>query len=239
MERAIIIFLKKKILAITLARGGSKGVKNKNIRTLNNKPLISYTISEALKSKYIDHYIVSTDSEEIKKISQKFGADVPFLRPKYLSKDNSTSSDALMHAVKFAENKNNIKYDAIIELMCTNPLKKYYDIDKCIIKLIKTKSDSVIAMMKVEEFHPRRLKFVKNDKIINIMPEKIESRRQDLKPEVFIRAGSIYALDRNYFIKTKKRYGSKNSRPYILPKSRSINIDSENDLLIAKKLLMR
>ena len=222
---------------MTLARSGSKGVKNKNIKLLNKKPLICYTIEQALKSKYIDNYIVSTDSEKIRKISLKSGANVPFLRPKNLSRDNTSSSDALIHAVKYTEKMMKTKYDVIVELMCTNPLKKNYDIDECIKKLIKTKSDSVIAMMKVEEYHPRRLKIIKKDKIISIMSEKKESRRQDLKPNVYIRAGSIYALDRNYFIRTKKRYGSKNSRPYILPKSRSVNIDSEIDFILAKKLI--
>ena len=231
------IFLNKKILAITLARGGSKGVKNKNIKLLNGKPLIYYTIREALKSKYIDDYIVSTDSLGIKKISEKYGAKVPFIRPKYLAADNSKSSDALLHALKLQENQLGSKYDIVVELMCTNPLKSFIDIDLCIKKLIKTKSDSVIAMSKVEEQHPRRLKFIKNDKIIDIMPEKIESRRQDLKPDIFIRAGSIYALKRDHFYKFKKRYGIGISRPYILPKERSINIDSENDFILASCLI--
>ena len=113
------------ILGITLARGGSKGVKNKNIKLLNKKPLIYYTINEALKSKLISNYIVSTDSKEIKKISEKYGANVPFLRPKELSTDTSSSSDALKHAVNFMEKMNKTKYDFIIEIMATNPLKNF------------------------------------------------------------------------------------------------------------------
>ena len=96
---------KKKILAITLARGGSKEVKNKNIRKINGKPLIWYTIKEALKSKLIDKYIVSTDSPVIKKISLKYGAEVPFLRPKKFSTDKASSVIALQHAVKYFEKK--------------------------------------------------------------------------------------------------------------------------------------
>ena len=107
---------------MTLARGGSKGVKNKNIKLLNNKPLIYYTIRE-VKSKFLTSYIISTDSIEIKKISEKFGANVPFLRPKKLSTDTSSSSDALKHAVRFMEKLHNTKYDLIIEIMATNPLK--------------------------------------------------------------------------------------------------------------------
>ena len=93
------------ILGITLARGGSKGVKNKNIKLLNKRPLIYYTIKEAIKSKLISDYIVSTDSKEIKRVSEKYGASVPFLRPKKFSLDSSSSSDALKHAVNFMEGK--------------------------------------------------------------------------------------------------------------------------------------
>ena len=225
------------ILGITLARGGSKGVKNKNIKLLNKKPLIYYTINEALKSKLISNYIVSTDSKEIKKISEKYGANVPFLRPKELSTDTSSSSDALKHAVNFMEKMNKTKYDFIIEIMATNPLKNFKDIDSLITKLIKTKADSVIAMSKVTEYHPRRLKKIVNDRIIDIMKEKKESRRQDLKPDIFIRAGSIYGIKRDIIMKKGLRYGTKNSRPYILPDKRSINIDNENDFIVAQNLI--
>ena len=93
------------ILGVTLARGGSKSIKNKNIIELIGKPLIAYTILEAQKSKYINDYIISTDSEKIAKISRKFNADVPFLRPKNLSTSKSSSVSALIHAVKFMEKK--------------------------------------------------------------------------------------------------------------------------------------
>ena len=100
---------KKKVLAITLARGGSKEVKKKNIKNINGRPLIWYTIKEALKSKLINRYIVSTDSKETKKISLRFGADVPFLRPKKFATDKASSVEALQHAVKYLEQKENQK----------------------------------------------------------------------------------------------------------------------------------
>ena len=162
---------------------------------------------------------------------------VPFLRPKKLSSDTSSSSDALKHAVDFMEKMNKTKYDFIIEIMATNPLKNFKDIDSLITKLIKTKADSVIAMSKVTEHHPRRLKKIVNDRIIDIMKEKKESRRQDLKPDIFIRAGSIYGIKRDIIMKKGLRYGTKNSRPYVLPDKRSINIDNENDFIVAQNLI--
>ena len=231
---------KYNILGITLARGGSKTIKKKNISKINNKPLIYYTINEALKSKYITDYIVSTDNIEIKKISERYGAKCPFLRPKRLSKDKSSSSSALLHALKYMEKKNNCKYDIIIELMCTNPLKNVNDIDLVIKKIIKNNSDTVIAVHQLEDHHPSRIKKIINDKIVDFcVNEKPESRRQDLKPKAYIRSGSIYAINRNYLVKTKKRYGSKNSRPYILPSSRAINIDQPMDLKYAELMLKK
>jgi CMP-N-acetylneuraminic acid synthetase len=182
-------------------------------------------------------YIVSTDDNKIKKISEKFKAEVPFLRPKKYSTDKATSSDALRHAVLFMERKNKKKYDFIIELMVTNPLKKVEDIDSVIFKLISTKSDSVIAMSQIIEQHPRRLKKIINDRIVDIFPEKKESRRQDLKPKVYIRAGSIYGMKRNILMDKGLRYGTKNSRPYILLEERSVNIDSEKDFILAEHMM--
>ena len=226
------------ILGITLARGGSKGIKNKNIKLLNKLPLIAHTIIEAKKSKYIKDYIISTDSLKIANISKKYGAKVPFLRPSQLSTDKASSVAALIHAVKFMEKKNNIKYDYVIELMCTNPLKTVYDIDSIIKKIVRTKSDSVIALNRIYDHHPARVKKIVKGKIVNFcVREKAESRRQDLRPNAYVRSGSIYALKRDYLINKKRRYGSKKSYAYILPDNRAINIDGILDSYLAEKIL--
>ena len=226
------------ILGVTLARGGSKSIAKKNIVKIKNKPLLFYTISEALRSKYLNEYIVSTDDIEIADVAKKYGANVPFIRPKKYSKDNTSSVDALIHSVKFMEKKNKIKYDFIVEIMCTNPLKNNFDIDSIIKKLIETKADSVIAVHKLEDHHPARIKKIENDFIRDFcIKEKLESRRQDLKPLAYIRSGSIYALTRKELMINKRRYGSSNSRPYILPENRSINIDGPIDLIIAKEMM--
>ena len=127
----LLNYMKKyKILAVTLARGGSKSIRKKNISKINGKPLLYYTIKEALKSKLISRYIVSTDDREIQKIALKYGAESPFLRPKKLAKDKSLAVDADIHALKWAEKDEGVKYDFFVELMATNPLKTYIDIDK-------------------------------------------------------------------------------------------------------------
>ena len=228
-----------KILAITLARGGSKGVPKKNIAELVDQPLIYYTIIQAKLSKYISRYIVSTDDEEIAKVAKKLDAEVPFLRPKGLASDNATSLDALQHSVKWCEDDENIKYDYVIELMCTNPMKTVEDIDGAIEKLVETGADSVIGVSKLDDNHPARAKKIINDRIVDFCVPELSSLRQKLKPEAYIRNGSIYAIKRNVLMEDGIRFGSSNSRPYIMNSQKSINIDNELDMIVAAELLRR
>jgi len=230
----------KRILALTLARGGSKSVPRKNIRKIMGVPLIAYTIAEALRSKLINRYIVSTDDEKIRQVAIKYGADAPFLRPYKYATDVASSAEAMQHAVAWVEKDEGVKYDYVIELMCTNPMKTVEDIDACILKISETGADSVIAVHKVEDLHPRRVKKIVNDKIVDFcLPEIPEMRRQDLKPDAYIRSGSIYALQRDYLMVDGRRFGSENSRPYILPTERAVNVDTEIDFLIAEQLIKR
>jgi len=227
-----------RILGITLARGGSKAIPRKNIKPIAGVPLIEYTISEALKSTFLTRYIVSTDDEEIQQVAIQCGAEAPFLRPDEFSTDEASSVAAMRHAVNWIEQQEGVKYDYIVELMCTNPMKTVEDIDASIEKLISTKADSVIAVHQLEDHHPARIKKIIDDKITDFCITEIpESRRQDLKPEAYIRSGSIYALKRDYLMIEEKRYGSDNSRPYILPQERVVNIDTEIDFMIAELML--
>jgi len=228
----------KRILALTLARGGSKSVPRKNIRKITGVPLIAYTIAEALRSQLITRYVVSTDDEEIRQVAIEYGANAPFLRPSEYSTDTASSVSAMQHAVAWIEKDEAVKYDYVIELMCTNPMKTAEDIDACIQKLIDTGADSVIAVHQLEDHHPIRIKKIVDDKIVDFcLPEIPEMRRQDLKPDAYIRSGSIYALKRDHLMLDGRRFGSKNSRPYILPPERAVNVDTEIDFLIAERLM--
>ncbi len=229
--------MKKNILGVTLARGGSKGIKNKNLKKINGKPLIYFTIKEAKKCRKITNYIVSTDSKIIKKAAIRYKVEVPFIRPKKYSKDNSTSASALKHALLESEKFFDKKFDFVIELMATNPLKSVVDINNVIKILLKNNADSVIAVNQLFDHHPARIKKIIKGKIFDFaVKEELESRRQDLKPNAYIRSGSIYAMSRKFVI-NEKRYFSGKSFAYILPLKRAINIDDENDLLVAKKRL--
>ena len=226
------------VLGVTLARGGSKGVPGKNIRMLAGKPLIAYTIEECLKSELLSDYIVSTDDESIARVSKDFGAEVPFLRPTELATDASSSASALVHAVKFMEDFHSKKYDYVVEVMATNPLKKSVDVDGCIRKLHDSHANSVVAVHRILDQHPARMKKIENDFLVDFcVPEIPESRRQDLNPPAYIRSGSIYAVNRNFLITSGNRYDNFNTRPYILDSRNVINIDEEIDFLVAEKMI--
>lgn len=227
------MFKGKKILAITLARGGSKGIANKNIADINGKPLLRYTTDQVQLSELIDNYIVSTDSPEIKAIAESSGVSCPFLRPAEYSSDASTSADALIHAVEFLEAAGQ-EYDYIVEVMATNPLKIAEDIDQCIKMAIEENASSCVAVNRLYDQHPARIKFIENGVLKSFYPEVPESRRQDLSPPAYIRSGSIYVVTTEYLKTNKSRYSANETLAYVLPDERVINIDEPNDLQMAR-----
>lgn len=227
------MFKGKKILAITLARGGSKGIPNKNIADINGKPLLRYTTDQVQLSELIDNYIVSTDSPEIKAIAESGGVSCPFLRPAEYSSDGSTSADALIHAVEFLETAGQ-EYDYIVEVMVTNPLKIADDIDQCLKMAIEESASSCVAVNRLYDQHPARIKFIENGVLKSFYPEVPESRRQDLSPPAYIRSGSIYVVATEYLKTNKSRYSANETLAYVLPDERVINIDEPNDLELAR-----
>ncbi len=231
---------RKNILCIILARGGSKGIPKKNIFLINGHPLISYSIFAGLNSKYIDKVIVSTDSKKIKSFSEKYGADVPFLRPKKLSLDKTLSVHALQHAVKKCEEIYNTIYDYVIEIPAVSPFRSSKDIDNALEIFFKNKSlDSLSAYVSSGEKHPIRLKRLRKNKITNFCKEYPEdpkgSRRQDFETS-YIRNGSIYLVTRKSLFTHNSRNGG-NHFPFVMSEDKSLNIDNKFDLEIAKLLI--
>jgi len=229
-----------RVLGVTLARGGSKGVPGKNIRSVLGKPLLAYTIEEALASRCLSRYIVSTDSLEIAGVAREWGAEC-IERPAELAGDTTPSLDALRHAVFEAEKQEGLNYDIIVELRCTNPLKTADDIDGAIEKLIDTRADSVIGVSMLEDHHPARIKRLVDDRIVDfVMPEPRDGQRQLLRPDAYIRNGSIYAVRRDLVMNgAGQLFNHKNSRPWIMPQERSVNVDTELDFLLIEALLKR
>lgn len=146
--------MKQKIryLALIPARGGSKEIPRKNIKIFSGKPLINWTIHQALQVKSIEKVIVSTDDEEISEIAKIAGASVPFMRPKDISGDSSKTEEAIIHAVNFLENKLNFDIENIILMQCTSPLRKISSIKNAIKKFEMDNLDSLLSVVEFPSF---------------------------------------------------------------------------------------
>ncbi len=227
----------KNFLVIIPARGGSKGIINKNIKSISGKPLIVWTIENALKSKYIDDVYVSTDCDKIAKISEKYGAIVPFFRPKNLAKDDSKTIDCINHMVNKLD-PNETKFDYIIILQPTSPLRNNIHIDEAIEMIIKDKNaDSLVSCIKVPHiFHPDSVMVYDDKKYLRPFLDKNEyaTRRQD-KSNIYSRNGAAIYITKRNKIKTYI-YGG-NLICYEMSMNDSVDIDNINDFKIAEKKL--
>jgi len=223
----------KRVLAITLARGGSQEVEKKNIADINGKPLLQYTTDEVKKSKYIDAYLVSTDDEEIIEVCKKLGVS-HYRRNKENATSTATSASALIEIAKSSSNS----FYYVVEVMCTNPLKTVEDIDGCIEKIDQTEADSVVAVNRIWDNHPSRVKYIEDDLLKDFYLEVPESRRQDLLPPAYVRSGSIYITIMKNLLKHKVRLSGV-VRPYVISEDNVINIDKLVDLELARIMLER
>ena len=231
-------YQKNKILCVLQVRGGSKGVPKKNIRKVNGKPLMTWTIESAKKSNVFDSIWVSSDSDEIIEVGRKEEVNT-IKRPEELSGDEVLSVDSLHWAVNEIEGLYGIEYDYVVELPVVCPLRNEDHIREAVNKLITTDADSVISVTQMTDKHPVRMKRITDDDLIEDFcseyPEGDAGRRQDLEP-CYIRNGGIYSMKRDTLMNEKTRHG-KVSRPYVMEDKYSINIDSEMDLRIAEVML--
>lgn len=229
--------MKERVLGIIPARGGSKGIPRKNILPVLGKPLICYTIESALKSGVFFRLICSTDDKEIARIARKHGAEVPFLRPKSLARDDTSMVPVLQHAVNFIEKQEGRRVDFVFCLQPTNPLRAPEDIISGVRKIKRTGADSVIGVVKVDSDHPILMKKIVNSRLMPyILEEKEGTRRQDYKPYAYKRSGSVYIVKRDILMEKNSLWGDYTS-PLILPKKRSIGIDERTDLLLTELIL--
>ena len=227
-----------KILCVLQVRGGSKGVPKKNIREVNGKPLMNWTIESAKKSGVFESIWISSDSDEILEVGRK--ADVNTIkRPEELSGDEVLSVDSLYWAVEQIEELKQNKYDYVVELPVVCPLRNENHIKEAVEKLVTTSADSVISVTQMTDKHPVRMKRITDEDLIEDFcseyPEGDAGRRQDLEP-CYIRNGGIYSMKRNTLMNEKTRHG-KISRPYVMEDKYSVNIDNEMDLKLVGVML--
>jgi CMP-N,N'-diacetyllegionaminic acid synthase len=210
-----------KILGIIPARGGSKGIPKKNIIELDGQPLISYSIKQAKNSQFITDIVVSSDSDEILKIAEDYGA-IGIKRPQELSTDTSTSESAILHVIENIEKK----YDLIVFLQATSPLRTTEDIDDCINTLITNNFDSVFSSNLLEDMLIWRQK--KNNLESYNYDYKNRKRRQDSENQ-FVENGSIYVFTVSGFIENKNRLFGKIGLS-LMENWKMFEIDSFEDL---------
>ncbi|MCK5030069.1 MAG: acylneuraminate cytidylyltransferase family protein [Thermoplasmatales archaeon] len=226
---------KTKNLAIIPARGGSKGIPRKNIIKINGKPLIQYTIEVAKESKLIDRVIVSTDDDEIAKISKKLGAEVPFIRPAELAKDDTPTFPVIKHALKWLKENENYMPDLIVLLEPTFPLRTVEKVDEAI-KVITSDEEADSLRGVCEPFQNPFKMWVPCGKYLEPLIKENETMhekpRQNLK-KVLWQNGYIY-ISRYRTIMDKKSFHGEKVLPFILSKNSFIDIDTEEDLKLMK-----
>ncbi len=225
------------IVAFIFARGGSKGIPNKNIRPLLDKPLISWSIEQAKSIKEIDRVVVSTDSLEIRNVALQYGAEVPFLRPSHLAQDDSPEIAAWKHALQYwRDNEGNLP-DIMLSIPPTAPLRSKLDIENCIKMFQEGDSDLVVT---VSDSHRNPyFNMVNRDQkgFVDLLLglEKSIARRQDAPP-VFDLATVAYVANPEYVMTCEYLLQGK-IRSVIVPKERAIDIDSLLDFHFAEYLL--
>jgi len=227
----------KSVLAIIPARGGSKGLPGKNIKELCGKPLIAWTIDQALKSKYVDKVVVSTDSEKIAKIAKESGANVPFLRPAELARDDSPTSDTILHVLKQL-NMMGQSYDYVALLEPTSPLRKSNDIDDAINLIMKNaNTDSLVSVGEVHMEHPIIVKRVNEDGlVIPYIPNVAKIHQRQQADKAYFPYGVIYISKVVKFIEKQTFYTEK-TIPYFIDRWQNYEIDDEIDFIIIETIM--
>ncbi len=224
---------KSNILAVITARGGSKGLPEKNIKLLAGKPLLAYTIETAKQSQLIDHLILSTDSEQIAAVGREWGVAVPFLRPAELAQDETPHVPVMQHATEFMEKKLETKFSHLVILQPTSPFRTVDDLDGTIRRLVETGADSAVSLVEIKENHPVKAKKLDGNRVLPYsIPEPEGGRRQDL-PRAYKRSAAVYAMRRDLIMIDGRLYGD-HIVGYEVPRERSIDIDDELDWLQAE-----
>lgn len=226
------MYRNKTVIGIIPARGGSKGLKRKNILPVAGKPLLAWTIEEARKSKYLDRLILSSDDSEIISVAKKYSCEVPFRRPKELSKDETPGIAPVLHAIRALPEK----YDYIVLLQPTSPLRLAEDIDACIKQCISGRHQSCVSVTEPEK-SPFWM-YMRNSKgmIKPLLRTKKNITRRQALPRVYALNGAVYVAECGALVKNRL-FVMQRTSAYIMPPVRSLDIDTKLDLLKLEAVL--
>jgi CMP-N,N'-diacetyllegionaminic acid synthase len=223
-------------LVVIPARGGSKGIKGKNIYPVGNIPLIDYTIYAAIKAEIPNSRIVlSSDNNAIIENCKKFeGLEIPFVRPPHLATDTVSTVSVVEHTIAWYKDKKAFSPDAIILLQPTSPFRNKCHIQEATALFNKAKKESLISVSPVNE-HPCECIIPQKNKFDFVMPPPQKSQRQNF-PEVFFMNGAIYITSLSFFSKNKNFFDN-SAELYFMDKIYSIDIDEMNDIFLANSIL--
>jgi len=229
--------MKPYIVGFIFARGGSKGLPRKNIRLLAGKPLIAYAIDTALSSELIDRVVVSTDDDEIAGIACEYGAEVPFMRPQELARDDSPEWLAWQHAIRMLEERDKRKMDVFVSVPPTAPLRAVEDVDGCIRMLLKSDADIVITVKQANRNPYFNMVSLNKDGYAElVMPsDRTIHRRQDA-PQVYDMTTVAYVARPAFVLNAHSAFEGK-VKAVVVPAERALDIDTKLDFRFADFLL--
>ncbi len=224
-----------KVLGLVTARGGSKGLPGKNIRDLCGKPLIAWTIDAARAATCLDAIVVSTDDPEIAAVAERYGAEVPFLRPAELAADTASSIDVVIHAIDFLAATGRV-FDLVVLLEPTSPLREASDIDNGLSLMLSSGADAVVSVCRAECAHPAFMYRQRPDaRLVPFMDQQPTGLRRQEIESVFFLEGTLYA-SRVDVLKTKRSFYHEGTIAYEVPKWKSIEIDDLDDFVMVEAL---
>lgn len=229
--------MKPYILGVICARGGSKGVANKNIRFLNGKPLIAYAIETAQKTPLIDRVIISTEDPKIMSVAKMFGGDVPFMRPKQLAQDDSPIEPSWKHALLEMERIEGKRADILVSIPTTSPFRQVQDIEACIQKLLNTDADIVVTITPAQR-NPyfNMVQFLENEDVRVVVPSQMPIYQRQKAPMVFDMTTVAYAMRSDFLLRCNSYFEGK-VKAVIIPQQRALDIDTPFDFRIAELLM--
>ncbi|MEJ5038297.1 acylneuraminate cytidylyltransferase family protein [Acinetobacter johnsonii] len=223
------------VTALIPARGGSKRLPRKNVKLLGDKPLISWSIEAAKASKYIDKVVVSTDNEEIKQVSEQYGAEVPFLRPEHLSNDHASSFDVIKHAIVYLglDQTNEL----IVLLQPTSPLRLVSELDTALEFFITKNAKGIVSISETEHSPMWSNTLPENGCMSDFIRPEVQGKRSQDLPKFFRLNGSIYIYETLSLLEQGKIFFNESVYGFETSSETSVDIDTALDFKIAETIL--
>lgn len=226
---------KYNVTALIPARGGSKRLPRKNVKLLHGKPLIAWSIEVAKVSKYIDRVVVSTDDEEIKRISEQHGAEVPFLRPEHLANDHASSFDVIKHTIDYL--KLDQSNELIVLLQPTSPLRLVSEIDRALEFFVHKNAKGVVSISETEHSPMWSNTLPENSCMYDFIRPEVQGKRSQDLPKFFRLNGSIYIYETLSLLEQSKIFFNENVYGFETSLETAVDIDTELDFLVAETII--